>query len=315
MDELQTLESILGTGRVKKDKDISPYLTLRTKTVAAYYFEAESEEDWVHVMQAVKQSGLRLIIIGGGSNYAMVASVVPGLVVRNLYRTFKVLEETPDYADINVTSGYIVARLIKETTDRGLAGFEQHLGLPGTVGGAIFMNSKWTRSNPPSYFGDSLIEAKLLDAEGNTRTVNREYFQFAYDYSILQKTHETVLDATFRLPKADPAELKRRSVEAQEYRRKTQPHGVSTSGCFFRNISQEEKTRLNLPTTSAGYLIDKSGLKNKRIGGFVVSDLHANFIINTGDGKPQDLVALLKLIKDTVKEKFDVQLEEEVLVL
>lgn len=315
MEDIQTLETILGTGRVKKDKDISPYLTLRTKTTAAYYFEAENEEDWVHVKLAVKKTGLPLIILGGGSNYAMVASVVPGLVVRNMYREMTILKDTADHVDIRVTSGYIVARLVRVTTEAGYAGFEQHLGLPGTVGGAIYMNSKWTRSNPPSYFGDFLIEAKLLDADGNIRIVDRDYFQFAYDYSILQKTHETVLEATFRLSKADPEELKKRSAEAQEYRRKTQPHGVSTSGCFFRNISQEEKTRLNLPTTSAGYLIDKSGLKNTRVGGFVVSDLHANFIINTGDGKPQDLVALLKRIKDTVKEKFDVQLEEEVLVL
>lgn len=315
MKLLQSLEQALGAGRVTPGKNISPYLTLRTKTTAEYYIEAETREDWIAIMKVAGELTIPLTILGGGSNYAIMREVVPGLTVRNLYREKKITRDTEDSVEMLVTSGYIVARLSKETVDEGLEGFEYHLGLPGTLGGAIYMNSKWTHSSPHSYVGDNLLKATLVDLKGSTKEVGHDYFQFAYDYSILQQTHEVVLDATFRLKKAETALLKQRAQETMEYRRKTQPHGVPTCGCFFRNISDEDKKRLGLATASAGYLIDQSGLKNAHVGGFVVSDIHANFIINKGDGKPDDLTALLTMIKQKVKQKFDVDLKEEVLVV
>jgi UDP-N-acetylmuramate dehydrogenase len=174
------------------------------------------------------------------------------------------------------------------------------------------MNSKWTKNL--SYIGDSLISAQIINLSGEERTVNRDYFEFAYDYSILQKTGELFLEGIFRLQKEDPQILEERAKGALEYRHKTQPFGVATGGCFFQNISEEEKKRLNLPTTSAGYLVDKAGLKGFKIGAFQVSDIHANFIINTGEGKPEDLHNMLDHIKQTVEKKFGVKLKEEVIV-
>ncbi len=175
------------------------------------------------------------------------------------------------------------------------------------------MNSKWT--TPLNYIGDHLIFAHILDKDGNIKKVTRDYFNFAYDYSIIQETKEIILEAVFRLQKHYSEDLKERSKSALEYRKQTQPHGVSTGGCFFQNIGIEDAERLGFGTTSAGNLIDKAGLKGKEIGGFVVSDKHANFIVNTGEGKAEDLVQLLSFVKKTVKEKFDVDLKEEVVVV
>ena len=165
------------------------------------------------------------------------------------------------------------------------------------------MNSKWTK--PHLYVGDNLVTATLIDQEGREKKVNRAYFDFAYDQSKLQKTKEILLEAVFKLKKSAPQIVKKHANFASEYRKKTQPFGVFTSGCFFKNINGK----------SAGQLIDQSGLKGKRIGKFHVSEKHANFIIHEGGGKPEDLKKLLLLIKSKVNDKFGVKLEEEVIVI
>lgn len=298
--------------RIKQNKDLSPYFTLKTKTTAQYYLEAESKEDIVNAVRLTSEENIPLFILGGGSNTAVVSNIINGLVLRNMYKKKEILNETSDYADVLLSSGYPMSLVVRETVQAGLSGFEYHLGLPGTLGGAMYMNSKWTRNL--SYAGDNLISAELVDNRGNTKTVDRDYFEFAYDYSILQKTGEIFLEGTFRLTKEDPVVLEERAQGAQQYRKETQPHGVNTGGCFFQNISDAERDSLNLPTKSAGYLVDKAGLKGFAIGGFQVSDKHANFIINTGDGTPEDLEKMLNHIKKTVKDTFGVELREEVVI-
>lgn len=312
MDTFVKLQEHFGE-RVRKDKDLSPYFTLRTQTKAEFYLEVESREDWINVVKFSCHENIPLFILGGGSNLAVTKNLISGLVVRNLYQKKEVIAETSDAVDLSVSSGYSVARLVAETSAMGLEGFEYHMGLPGSVGGALYMNSKWTK--PLMYFGESLISANLLTKDGKEKTVDRNYFNFAYDYSFLQETKEIVLEATFRLKKNDPEVLKKRARESSEYRRATQPHGIATAGCFFQNITDDQQKILNVHTKSAGNLIDKAGLKGKQIGGFIVSDRHANFIINTGNGQPEDLRALVDLVKKTVKEKYNIVLKEEVVII
>lgn len=299
--------------RLKQNKDLSPYFTLKTKTTAQYYLESESKEDIINAIRITSQENIPLFLLGGGSNTAVLSDIIQGLVLRNMYRKKEVVNDTEEYTDLLFSSGYPMSLVVRETVQAGLSGFEYHLGLPGSLGGAIYMNSKWTKNL--SYAGDSLLSAQIVDKEGNERTVDRDYFEFAYDYSILQKTGELFLEGVFRLKKEDPSILNERAQGAQAYRKETQPFGVATGGCFFQNITDEEKERLNVPTKSAGYLVDKAGLKGFKLGAFQVSDIHANFIINTGDGKPEDLKKMLEHIKGTVKEKYGVELREEVVIV
>lgn len=311
---LQRLQEELGP-KLKHSKDIWPYFTLKTKTKAEYFYEAETFEEWEKLISLTHRLGIPLFILGGGSNLAVVHDTISGLVVRNLYRERKQIADTEKTVDMKISSGYIVNALVYETTKEGLSGFEFHLGLPGTVGGAIYMNSKWTITDPVSYFGDALVTARLIDKTGAVREVERSYFKFAYDYSYIHETREFVADAVFRLRKEKAEKLIAKAQESLDYRKKTQPIGVSTAGCFFKNISIADRDRLQLKTTSAGYLIDSCGLKNKQSGAFVVSDKHANFIINTGNGKASDLLALVQLIKETVKNKYGIEMEEEVKII
>lgn len=298
--------------RIQKQVDLFPYNTLRMKTVAEYFCITKTREDLIDAVKYAYENKLSYFVIGGGSNIALVTKEVKGLVIKNIYVKNEVVGETDTAVDLKISSGYPVTKLINENIENGYEGLEYHLGLPGTVGGALYMNSKWT--HPVCYFGDPLISATLLAPDGTIKEVDRVYFDFAYDYSTIQKTQEIVLDAVFRLKKEDPSVVAQRAKESQEYRKKTQPHGVASSGCFFQNITVDEMRDVGLTTRSAGNLIDRAGLKGFKLGNFIVSSEHANFVISQGEGNPDDLVKLLTIMKDKVKEKFGIELRHEVVV-
>lgn len=288
---------------IEKNKNISHFLTLKNKVKAEYFLEAKTREDLIEAKKYSLKNKISIFILGGGSNLAITKNQLKGLIVKNSYLNLKVLEEGQKDVIISVSSGYPIGLLIAKSIENGWSGFEYHQGLPGTVGGAIYMNSKWTK--PMVYFGDNLIYAYLIDDKGKVKRVDRSYFKFAYDYSILQKTSEVVLEGIFQVKKNDPKIIKKRAKFALDYRKKTQPYGVASSGCFFKNPGK----------ISAGYLIDKAGLKGFSLGSYSVSQIHANFIINKGEGKREDLLELISIIKKRVKEKFDIELEEEVIVI
>lgn len=319
MFKLENLKSKLGE-RVEHNKNISAYFTMKTQTVAEYFFQAETKDEVINAVKASSELNIPLFMLGGGSNIAVLHTQIPGLTLRNLYQEKRILSENDQFVELFVSSGYSTSRLAAETARDGFEGFEFQFGLPGSVGGAICMNSKWVarmdyEGTFPKYMGDSLIRATLIDKSGTLKEVDHDYFHFAYDYSILQETKELFLDGVFKLKKSDPTKLEKRAKDALAYRHKTQLVGMRTCGCMFQNISEELKNEKNLPTTSAGYLIDQCGLKNTQIGDFVVSEKHANFIVNTGAGNPDDLMQLLTLIKSKVKEKFGIELKEEVVLM
>lgn len=308
------LNGLLGVGRVGENIDLFPYLSMRLHTLAEYYFEAKSKEDLIKAVKAAHTLKLPIIMLGGGSNAVFDRSEVRGLIVKNSYSSITALSATDETVDMEVGSGTNMAILVQKLAEQGLSGLEYHKGLPGTVGGAVYMNSKWL--HPVSYVGDCVESAVLINREGEEKKVDKTYFAFTYDYSILQKTHELLVNVVFRLKKKDSEAILKRADESIEYRKKTQPIGVATCGCFFRNISAEEQQAHNLPTKSAGFLIDKSGLKGVQRGSFKVSDVHANFIINQGgDARPEDLAELIKVIKSKVKTQFGIILKEEVELL
>jgi len=296
-----------------KNKDISSCLSLHTKTIAKYYLEAKTKSDLISAKKFSLEHKLPLFIIGGGSNTIFMKEKIDGLVVRNVYQKKIIIKQHKNSVEILVSSGYPVPRLVKETIESGYSGFEYFAGMPGNVGGSLYMNSKWTK--PLHYFGENLVTAFLLDKNGQIKKVSHEYFHFGYDYSILQKTGEIVLEAIFQLKKDDPKTLLQKAKQTIEYRKKTQPVGSYSNGCFFKNISLENKIKFKLPTTSAGYLIDKAGLKGFQIGDFCISNKHANFILNKGNGKIEDLKKLLLKVKGEVEKKFGITLDEEVILI
>ncbi len=309
----EKLEGICGKRNVARQKDLFIFNTLRVHARAEYFVEAKTRNELIELKKMTTNYAIRLRVLGAGSNLAILHRFLPGITVKNAYISKTIVDETQVYVDMSVSSGYPVGLLVKETTEAGYGGFEYHKGLPGTVGGALYMNSKWT--HPETYFSEPLLYAYVVDDSGNVSKKEKSYFAYAYDYSILQKTHELLLEAVFRLTKTDKALLIKKADESSAYRRKTQPGGSGTTGCFFRNIPKKLQEEKKLPTNSAGYLIDQSGMKGYTIGDYYVSKQHANFVMNKGNGNPDDLKKILEIIKDAVKRKFGIELEEEVVLI
>jgi UDP-N-acetylmuramate dehydrogenase len=303
------LENVLGQGRVKENFILAPFTTFKMGGPAEYYFEAQTDEDIINAVKAAHDLEIPLTILGGASNVVISDKGIKGLVLRNQVMYKKILEQDKSSTLLQVSSGYSITRLAKETADEGLSGLEYHLGLPGTVGGSLYMNSKWYinpgKDRQEAFVGDPLIKAQLVLLDGKTKVVDRDYFEFAYDHSILQKTREIIVWAQFKLAKTNPQITIATAKESREYRHQTQPFGVATSGCFFRNINGQ----------SAGKIIDELGLKGQTIGGIQVSDKHANFLINKGNGTMKDVFELVTLIKERAKNKYGVKLEEEIIII
>lgn len=287
---------------IEENKNLKNYHTLKIDCIAKYFIKVNSEKELIEAIKFAKLKNLPFLIIGGGSNIAFLTKKIAAVVIKNNYQRLAILNNDEKKIRVAVSSGYPFNKFVNEIIDLGGEGIEYHLGLPGTVGGAIYTNAKWTK--PLSYTTDCLKEAILLDQSLKLKKVPYDYFQFRYDWSILKETKEVVVEAIFEFKKNDPRIIYRRAKDAFAYRQKTQPQGVYTAGCFFQNPG-------NL---SAGYLIDQVGLKGRRIGDFMISNLHANFIINCGNGQPEDLKKLITLVKEKVYEKYKLKLEEEVII-
>ena len=195
MNTLTLLEKALGKGRVKQNETLARFTTLKIGGPAEFFFLATTCAEVVKGVKVALEVRIPYYVLGGGSNIVVSDKGLKGLVIRNESRNITIVKRLGkvkngrmviSQALVEVDTGVLVNQLVRFTCDEGLAGLERHLGLPGTVGGALYMNSKWTK--PPTYVGDVLSSAKVLDREGNTKVVDRKYFDFAYDQSILQKS-------------------------------------------------------------------------------------------------------------------------------
>jgi UDP-N-acetylmuramate dehydrogenase len=313
------LQKALGEN-VTSSVPLAIYTTLKIGGPAQYFFEARTTAQLLEGVTVARRLGIPVTVVGGGSNILIADAGIRGLVIKNMTKEIVVRAAKGKYEHgvpsgivyVEADSGVIFNSFVRFAIEEGYQGIEMHLGLPGSVGGAVYMNSKWT--NPVGYVGDVVYQATIVDGEGNVRDVPQSYFQFAYDSSILQKTNEIVLSVTFAFHRATKESLWESANRSIAYRRSTQPQGVFSPGCTFRNISLSDAMMASTPanTTSAGFLVDAAGLKGMRVGNAQISPVHANFIVNLGGASAKDVLELIGMAKAKVKEKFGVTLEEEI---
>lgn len=307
--KLIELQKAAGEKKVRVNEPMSAHTTFKIGGPAEYYVDVDSIDALIALVKIAKEFSIPVFVLGGGSNIIVSEKRIKGVVVKNNCRKFEIIDTKHNlvYAD----AGVVMGQFVRFCIDQGLSGLEYQLGLPGTIGGAVFMNSNFPKRG--AYVSDCVYKATLLARDGKVKEVDNNYFQFAYDYSILQKTSEIVLSVVFKFTPEDKNILLERGNEALRHRLDTQPKGQS-AGCTFRNISIVEAKQISTPnaTTSAGYLIDKAGLKWKRVGGAMISPLHANFVMNTGGATANDVYSLINLVKKKVSDQFGVQLHLEV---
>ncbi|PER13581.1 UDP-N-acetylenolpyruvoylglucosamine reductase [Bacillus cereus] len=250
-------------------------------------------------LQLVKQYKTKWTVIGRGSNLLVSDQGIEGVVIR--------LGEGLDHLEVEkhkvrVGSGYPLIKLSTLLSRQGLAGLEFASGIPGSVGGAVYMNAGAHKSDISSVLSKALI----LFEDGTIAWLTNKELEFSYRSSVLQtKRPGIVLEAEFQLQAGKREEIVRSMQNNKDYRRETQPWNHPCAGSIFRNPIPH----------FAGDLVEKAGLRGYRIGGAQISEMHGNFIVNTGGASAQDVLSLIELIKHTIKDKFDVDMHTEVEII
>lgn len=291
---IQKLEDA-NIGKVSKDEPLSKHTTMKIGGPADVLVEPNSIEDLKKTVDIVLESGLPWTAIGRGSNLLVMDQGIEGIVIK-LSKGMDHLEENGE--EITVGGGYSLVKLSTIMSRKGLAGLEFASGIPGSLGGAVYMNAGAHGSD----MSQILKKAHILFEDGTMEWLTCEEMEFSYRTSILQKRPGICLEAVLQLKQGDRKAITEVMQKNKDYRKDTQPWNHPCCGSVFRNP---------LPDY-AGQLIESSGLKGHTIGGAQISDMHANFIVNIGDAKAQDVLDLIELVKKTIKEKHDIDIETEV---
>lgn len=295
----------LGADRVRQDVPLASLTTFRVGGPADVLVDTRSSEEIIAVLQLARAHGVPVTVMGGGSNVLVHDAGVRGVVMHPRGGEVHPLGPAAVRADAAVT----INGLVRWTINRGLAGLEAWAGTPGTVGGAIFGNAHWQRTN----IGDIVESVRLARRDGALLQVPADRMEFDYDDSRLKRTGEIVLWAAFRVaPGADPDALRATARASLAFRKRTQPLHLPSAGCIFMN---PDPSRDRLPEgvpPSAGALIDRAGLKGASEGGAQVSETHANFIVNRDGATAADIDRLVERCRAAVHERFGVSLREEI---
>ena len=275
---------------------MAKHTSLRVGGPADVFVRVTSEEDLRGAVAVARQHETPVFILGGGTNLLVSDRGIRGVVIENAWS-----EDSVDGEVVTASSGTPLAHVAAVAARHGIVGLEWMATVPGTVGGAVHGNAGAFGSET----ADVLLDAELMDLNGDAWTAANADLHFAYRTSALQGTPVIVVRARFRGEPGDRETAVRRIKEIANERAAKQPLAQPNTGSIFRNP----------PGDFAGRLIEAAGLKGRRLGGAMVSEKHANFIVNTGSATAADVRELMRLCQREVKERFGVDLTPEVEVV
>src|SRR5882672_6693574 len=284
-------------GKLLENEPLARYTTWRIGGPARYVVLPADSDDVVRALELAQNRGLPWVVLGLGSNVLVKDGGFPGVVIRS----GKGLDRFEiKGAPAIVGAGLPTPLLARRTAEAGFAGVERFIGIPGTVGGGVYMNA----GAHGAEFAEVLTEATVMDPKGKIRQVPRKQISFKYRSSNLGNV--IVLEAKLALIEETPAKLKELQARLLRWRKAGTPFDQPCAGSVFKNPGG--------PRT-AGALIDECGLKGFTIGGAQVSSLHANYIVNTGTATASDVLRVVEHVRKTVAKKTGVELELEVKVI
>jgi UDP-N-acetylmuramate dehydrogenase len=305
--KLKTLAAELDSKRVRFDEPLAPYTTFKIGGPADLYFETQTGDDLAKAIQAARKHGIPYFVLGLGANVLIADKGFRGLVIRNTARHFE-FRESGDVCRLWTESGATVKELIQAAVPRGWSGLEHYVGIPSTVGGAIWQNLHFLSPAPERertmFIAEVFESCEILSAENERKTVGPDYVKFGYDDSVFHHRPDVVLSATFTLSKADPNVLQRIMQENLSWRGGKHPwlEWHPSAGSIFKKIDG----------VGAGRLVDQLGMKGFRVGGAQISHMHANIMINLGNATAADVRELIATAQRRVKEKFGHELHSEI---
>jgi len=301
---LEQVAAALAGPRLRRDVPLAAYTTFKIGGPADLLFEAESADALANAILTARRSQVPYFVLGLGANVLIGDRGVRGLVIRNV-ATHQVFH---DDGRLWVESGAVMARLIPEAVRRGWSGLEHYVGIPSTVGGAIWQNLHFLSPGPERertmFIAEIFRTADLLTEENERKTVDTEYMKFGYDDTILHHRKDVVLAATFQLEKGDPFVMHRIMQENLSWRGGRHPwlEWHPSAGSIFKKIEG----------VGAGRLVDQCGLKGFRVGDAQISHIHANIMVNLGQATSADVIGLIRHAQQAVKDRFGYELEPEI---
>ena len=284
-------------GKVKEDVDLRNYNTYKVSTTSKYLVDVKSEESLINLIKYLKENKIKYLILGNGSNVVLPNKPFDGVIIKlNGLNTIDI-----DDDEVYVGAGVMLPKLVSETVNNCLCGLEWAAGIPGTVGGAVV-------GNAGAYLSDIFTfidEVKVLE-NGEIKIIKKSDIKYSYRYSSFKDNKDIIiLGVKLKLNKGSKDESEVLMKKRLERRIESQPLEYPSAGSVFRNPEGN----------FAGKLIEDCGLKGKRIGGAMVSEKHANFIINYDNATPKDIRDLIKFVHDTVlkETKIDLVIEQELI--
>ncbi|MDY3909849.1 MAG: UDP-N-acetylmuramate dehydrogenase [Eubacterium sp.] len=275
---------------------MSKHTTFCVGGPAAFYLVPETMEEVPEALRFAREKKLPFYLIGRGSNILVGDGGYDGVIIE-IGKGLEKIEFRPD-GTVEAQAGISLARMASRLADRGLTGFEFASGIPGTLGGAITMNAG-------AYGGeikDCIKSATVLTESGDRLVLDKEKMELGYRSSIVQKERYIVLSAIFSFEKGEPEQIKAQMKELNRKRREKQPLEYPSAGSTFKRPEGY----------FAGKLIEDAGLRGYRVGDAQVSEKHCGFVVNRGHATAAQIRQLMQDVQDTVKEKFQVDLEPEV---
>ena len=263
---------------------------------ADIFVKINDTEELKFLLNIAKERKVQVTVIGNGSNVLVKDKGIRGIVVK--LDLNKIIE---DNETLEVGAGVLLSKLARVAMENELTGVEFASGIPGTFGGAIFMNA----GAYGEQIGDRIIETTYINENLEIKTIKKEEQGFEYRKSIFQKNNGIIISGKIKLEKGNKEEIKTKMEEYSKTRREKQPLNMPNAGSIFKR--------------GEGYitakLIDECGLKGYRIGDAEVSKLHAGFIVNKGNATAKDILELIQYIQKKVKQKFDIDIEPEIRIL
>ncbi|HUT21782.1 MAG TPA: UDP-N-acetylmuramate dehydrogenase [Candidatus Bipolaricaulota bacterium] len=311
---MNNIKELLPDIEILENEPMSRHTTFKVGGPAEYFCEVNNKADLHKVLSAAKKAHLPFFIFGGGSNLLVSDSGIKGLVIKMTEGDIEIFEN-----QVRVFAGNNLRAMIGQAISSGLAGLEFAANIPGTVGGAI-------RGNAGAYgqgAGDFVYQVEALNVDGaevSLELLSKGDCEFSYRDSVFKKRPELIIaEGVFKLLSSRGDIKERQEAVKKELadRLAKQPYECPSAGCTFKNAIFDDKfeelkaweVHGKLP---AARLIQEAGLMGSSIGGAKVSEKHANFIYNSQDATARDIMELMEMVKKEVKEKFGVELEEEV---
>ena len=304
IDQHAKLAALLNQSQLSRDEPLAQYTTFRIGGPADLFYATNTADDLAMAVLAARELQIPYFVLGLGANILVGDKGFRGLVIRNRASHFTF----SDSGELWVESGAVVGDLIPEAVERGWSGLEHYVGIPSTVGGAVWQNLHFLEPEPERkrtmFIADVFKSCDLLTEEGERKSVDAGYMQFGYDTSVLHHRRDVALAVTFQLERGDTAAMHRIMQENLSWRGARHPwlQFHPSAGSIFKKIEG----------MGAGRLIDQCGLKGFRHGDAQISHIHANIMVNLGNATARDVRELIAIAQDAVERKFSVRLEPEI---